>query len=397
MRSANFVFATTNSAELERMIEEKSQFDWSIVEEAGKATGGELISPQLLSHRRLMIGDHRQLPPFGSDQMIALLEKSDDVARALRIGQEFVGRALRDETTDEIIDLIEDVDDIPTLCARALGLVKLFETMIEDEFARQARGRGGRPIAKKLLQQHRMHPVIARLVSNCFYGGDLKTHPACAQRFATRPRPFHSIDPKQLPETPIVVVDMPSLQATIGKKFGDRLPRWHNPDEVMATLAVLRQLVAGDGEPPTLAILSPYMQQVRRLGKAIDALEGSVLSGFRPPTRENRFVETVDSFQGGEADIVIVSLVRNNDHSNVLGALGFLSEYRRMNVLLSRARWQMIIIGSLEFLKEVVEAAQGTDDAERVEFLKRILVNLESGHEQSEISIIPATQLGLQL
>ena len=61
LRAANVVFATTNSAEIERLIDERGQFDWSIVEEAGKATGSELISPLLLSHRRLMIGDHKQV------------------------------------------------------------------------------------------------------------------------------------------------------------------------------------------------------------------------------------------------------------------------------------------------------------------------------------------------
>ena len=66
LRAANVLFATTNSAEIERLIDERGQFDWSIVEEAGKATGSELISPLLLSHRRLMIGDHKQLPPYRS-------------------------------------------------------------------------------------------------------------------------------------------------------------------------------------------------------------------------------------------------------------------------------------------------------------------------------------------
>lgn len=49
LRAANLVFATTNSYAVARLIEEKSLFDWSIVEEAGKATGGELLSPLLLS------------------------------------------------------------------------------------------------------------------------------------------------------------------------------------------------------------------------------------------------------------------------------------------------------------------------------------------------------------
>ena len=86
VRAANVVFATTNSGVLERLIEERAQFDWAIVEEAGKATGSELISPLLLSHRRLMIGDHKQLPPFGSDEVKVLLKDHDAVRKALRVG-----------------------------------------------------------------------------------------------------------------------------------------------------------------------------------------------------------------------------------------------------------------------------------------------------------------------
>lgn len=397
VRSANFVFATTNSAELERMIEEKSQFDWSIVEEAGKATGGELISPQLLSHRRLMIGDHKQLPPFGSDQMTELLKQPEKVEAALRIGQELVGRTLRDEVTDEMLDQLEEADDIPALCGRALGLVTLFETMIEEELTRQNAGHGRRPIAKRLLQQHRMHPIIAKLVSKCFYQGELETHSSCVKRFETEDRPFRSVNPDLIPETPITVIDMPALQSTIGKKSGDRHPRWHNPEEVDAVMAVVRGICANEDNKPTLAILSPYLQQVKKLRNAVDLLdeEASPLSAFRPATQENRFVETVDSFQGSEADLVIVSLVRNNDHSNVRSALGFLSDYRRMNVLLSRARWQMIIIGSLDFMREIVDAAMGTDDEIKIEFLKQLLSELDDGAEAGQISIVPAATIGI--
>ncbi|MCG0995936.1 AAA domain-containing protein [Acetobacter indonesiensis] len=375
LRSANLVFATTAAGDLERLIDEKSQFDWTIVEEAGKATGGELIAPQLLSHRRLMIGDHKQLPPFGADRMIEILKDPDKVASALAVGQEFIGRTLRDDTTDEILDELEGELDVPALCARALELVTLFETMIEAELGRQAKGRGGRPIAKRLELQHRMHPAIARIVSKCFYDGALDTHPDCRARFETEERPFRSVDATCLPEKPIIVVDMPSLQATIDKKIGDRRPRWHNPDEVKVVLDVLAQLRAVDGKRPTLAVLSPYREQVIRLRRVIDdATEGfGHLGGFATATRQDRYVETVDSFQGSEADVVIISLVRNNDHSNVKGALGFLSDFRRMNVLLSRARWQLILIGSIDFLAEILKLAKGTDDEAGVAFLQLLL------------------------
>lgn len=83
LRSANLVFATTNSAAVERLIEERSLFDWTIVEESGKATGGALLSPLLLSYRRLMIGDHKQLPPYNVERMTRLLSAPDKVKAAV--------------------------------------------------------------------------------------------------------------------------------------------------------------------------------------------------------------------------------------------------------------------------------------------------------------------------
>ena len=67
---ANVVISTANSADVERLVEAREQFDWVIVEEAAKAMGPELIGALMLSGRRLLIGDHNQLPPFGAEQLI---------------------------------------------------------------------------------------------------------------------------------------------------------------------------------------------------------------------------------------------------------------------------------------------------------------------------------------
>jgi hypothetical protein len=398
-RAANVVFATTNSSELERLIEERGQFDWAIVEEAAKATGSELISPLLLSHRRLMIGDHKQLPPFASDQLIELLNSPEKVAEVLQIGDEFVGQSLRDSTTDEIVDETEENEnELPTLCAEALRVLTYFETTIESEYARQARGKGGRPIAKKLTAQHRMHPGIASLVSRCFYERELKTHDDCANRYANEKRPYDSTDHTRLPLSPIVVIDMPYVQSTIGQKTGDRRPRWNNPLEVEAVMRVLKLLVPSSttGKAPTLAVLSPYSQQVSRLDAAIGderAAGQTILKGFDPPVHSGAVCHTVDSFQGSEADIVVISLVRNNQHSNVRNALGFLTDVRRMNVLLSRARWQLILVASLDFLGEVVAAAKGDEEAKAVFHIAEMLDELNEGQRRGDVTKISFARL----
>lgn len=396
-RAANIVFATTNSGELERLIDERGQCDWAIVEEAGKATGSELVSPMLLSHRRLMIGDHKQLPPFGSDQMIELLKNPHTVKEVLLIGEEFVGRSLRDATTEEILDEVEEEgeihdDAIPSLCAEALRVLMFFENTIESEFARQKRHPSARPIAKKLTQQHRMRPEIANLVSRCFYS-DLTSHPECVARYQTQQPPFLSLDPSRLPNSPIVIIDMPYVQSAIDSQVGDRFPRWNNPAEVGAVLNILDLVGANPNAAakPTLAILSPYSQQVSRLAEAVRDVPS--LTQFMPPTHNGVWCHTVDSFQGGEADLVVISLVRNNGHSNVQSAFGFLSDIRRMNVLLSRARWQLILVASLDFIREVLVAVRGTDGALQVKFMEEMLKVIEDGKQHGSVSTVPFDRL----
>ena len=395
-RAANVVFATTNSGELERLIDERGQFDWAIVEEAAKATGSELVSPLLLSHRRLMIGDHKQLPAFASDQLKQLLAQPDRIHEVIKLGEEFVGRSLRDATTEELLDdVAEDKSQLPALCSEALRLLTFFESTIEAEFKRQAKGKGGRPIATKLTAQHRMHPSIAELVSNCFYG-DLETDPTCEERFAVESRPFTSADESRLPLAPIVVIDMPYVQSTLNQTEGDQYPAWHNPSEVQAAIEALGLLRSAAPlnakEAPTLAILSPYGRQRRALDEAIsDELNKKLshLTMFRSPSSNGQWCHTVDSFQGSEADVVVVSLVRNNHHSSVQSALGFLSDARRMNVLLSRAKWQLVLIASTEFLTEVIRAARGKPDESRVDFLKKLLEGLDGGKTKGDVKCIP--------
>jgi hypothetical protein len=63
---------------------------------------------------------------------------------------------------------------------------------------------------------------------------------------------------------------------------------------------------------------------------------------------------TVDSFQGNQADVVVVSLVRNNTKEGQRG-LGFLKEASRMNVLFSRAEQLLVLVGSWQFFKAKVD------------------------------------------
>ncbi len=393
LRAANLVFATTNSAAVERLIEEQALFDWTIIEEAGKATGGELLSPLLLSHRRLMIGDHKQLPPFDVDTISRLLSSTEGVRQVVGFVDDLVSRYLKDPGIDETLEEIASSgDDFGRTCAEALSLLTLFETHVERELARQKKRDQGTRIARRLNEQYRMHPAIARIISKCFYDGELRTNAKQEAKFLGTTGPVRSLNASILPDAPIVFVDMPFGRSEApGGRSGERPPPWWNPDEVAAVIRVLELIGANEGSRPSLAVLSPYWQQVRRMERLISQHRDGKLAGlaqFNPAIDGQTFSGTVDSFQGGEADVVLVSLVRNNHHTSPARALGFLRDNRRMNVLLSRAKWRLIVVGSLPFYSHVVASAAKLPDQD-VGFLSTFLTSLEEEVKQKNAVIVP--------
>ena len=95
------------------------------------------------------------------------------------------------------------------------------------------------------------------------------------------------------------------------------------------------------------AIITPYKSQVKFI---MDQIRKSELINLYSDTLDIE-VNTVDSFQGQERDIVIFSTVRSNfsntdDNSTITSGIGFLNDFRRMNVALSRAKFGCYIVGN---------------------------------------------------
>ena len=85
-----------------------------------------------------------------------------------------------------------------------------------------------------------------------------------------------------------------------------------------------------------MAVIAPYRAQVDALNRCIDdACSGDL------DLRNRIECSTVDAFQGQERDVVFISLTR----SNAAGEIGFLKEYRRMNVAMTRAKHHLVVIG----------------------------------------------------
>lgn len=152
--------------------------------------------------------------------------------------------------------------------------------------------------------QYRMRPAIAGFSSQYFYNNLLK--PAAHLRNQGEHLIF--IDTAGSGYSEIHGPDGLSLQ---------------NPGE----LNIIRQVLATITSPiSSLSVISPYAGQV------------TVAKDLLPTSLR---ISTIDSFQGQENEIIIVSLVRSNDEQEI----GFLKDYRRMNVAMTRAKEQLIVIG----------------------------------------------------
>lgn len=114
-----------------------------------------------------------------------------------------------------------------------------------------------------------------------------------------------------------------------------------NPVEAELALQTLHDYIERIGKDRILyerldiGIISPYKGQVQLLRRMLRK------DSYWKPLRHLISINTVDGFQGQERDIILISMVRNNEH----GQVGFLSDLRRMNVAITRARMKLIIIG----------------------------------------------------
>jgi superfamily I DNA and/or RNA helicase len=228
-----------------------------------------------------------------------------------------------------------------------------------------------------LLGQYRMHPTIGDLISKAYYRSQLvnKTVEPDGTPTAAVLHPF--VSPTGISGKAIVWIDVP--WAAENPEGREHTPQYTNPAEVRALAAFLRKLgragegrgIVGSGPLLKLVALSPYTQQVMAINRLYSGSDLRLPEGVEPTDdlrargREGKagaaqVAYTVDAFQGNQADIVIVSLVRNNER-HAGGGLGFLSSPARINVLLSRAQRLLVLIGSWKFFLHQVSGVNPAD------------------------------------
>ena len=178
--------------------------------------------------------------------------------------------------------------------------------------------------------QYRMNQRIMQFPNHEFYSGRLIASPKVKNHHIGQLSGFQ-ITP-YLPENFLKIIqpDHPVCMVNVQGGKEKQIPgsfSYYNGEEVSVIVEITKQLMLCRLFPHDLGIISPYEQQVNLL--RISLKDTSIE------------IKTVDGFQGREKEIIIISLVRSNDSGNI----GFLSDVRRLNVAITRARRKLIIVG----------------------------------------------------
>jgi len=213
----------------------------------------------------------------------------------------------------------------PTVKSREASKGGLEVTLLE-----KVTERGDPSITAMLGIQYRMHEDIMSFSSHYFYGGKLGAHESVKQNLlwkAEGNEPFTFIDTAG---TGYEELFHPANTGLSNPEEGRLLIR-----HLSGWLKESQTLRSNRKKSLTISLISPYREQVEFLKREIQPIEkeekGRVI--FR--------CGTVDGFQGQEADVVYISLVRSNDRREI----GFLRDIRRMNVAITRARMRLVVLG----------------------------------------------------
>ncbi len=317
IRHANVIGTTCLQSARRDFIDDYPDFDVVIIDEVSKATPPELLIPMLKGKKIILVGDHRQLPPLIGEETI------EEAVAALPLSQQEEAKETLQESLFE----------------------RLFETLPSEN-------------KQTLRIQYRMHESIMQTITPFYKKDDVPgaSGLTCGLQNSDEERD-HLLDGRYVQRGQhLMWFDLPNE-----KEFFEQRETGNNSIFNLEELKIVKGLILDIEQAVIKAkdeglmdkhvkkevgIISFYGEQIRRLKALVDdEIETSHLK-FR--------IGTVDRFQGMESDIIIASFVRNNRQ----GTIGFLKDYRRLNVALSRAKELLLITGnSATLMKQPKHAA----------------------------------------
>lgn len=290
-------------------LERAGLFDVIIFDEAGMARIDEFLHCGRLANRLILFGDHQQLPPF--------------------------------PLPDEVREQLASQGPVPRRRWHFIDNSAL-QWLIEER---------GYPVFLLQTSYRCQNPRLMRFSSTLFYDARVKPSQDAEYyqlSFAERQQTYPATSLRIYRTSQVPLPKRRENLVMEGSK-----PGLENCLEARLALLALAELARRHplGE---ITIIVPYRRQVKLLRDLLSLSQLRALSGH-PTLTETQWehfihgrISTVDSFQGGESDAVIISYVRSSNGDNI----GFVDDPQRINVAHTRCRKELIIIGDLQHLKQ---------------------------------------------
>jgi superfamily I DNA and/or RNA helicase len=195
----------------------------------------------------------------------------------------------------------------PTVKSHEAERKGLTKTLLEKTIERL-------PQISLLKTQYRMHKDIMSFSNLKFYNNALEAHESVAMRGIGGL--FPSVE----------FID--TAGCGYAEQESEENSSRSNREEAHLLMRHFNQLKLDLSDQSSVGVISPYRGQIDILSDLFN-------------DEKMVTVNTIDSFQGQERDVIYLSLVRSNDRSEI----GFLKDYRRMNVAMTRARMKLVVIG----------------------------------------------------
>jgi DNA replication ATP-dependent helicase Dna2 len=188
--------------------------------------------------------------------------------------------------------------------------------------------RWGELASVALTRQYRMHPTICAFPSQEFYAGALLTDGAArTARLAFGSAPADGLDGVLDPDRPVVFVDVMEAEGEAG---GGRSSR----EQARAVQRLVQGLQARGVDNAQIGVIAPYRAQVAAIRQR--------LATCGEPTVT---VDTVDRFQGGEREVILLSFGQERAGTSGSARTAFVADAHRLNVALTRAQRKLIVLG----------------------------------------------------
>ncbi|ELR02868.1 hypothetical protein VC83_09624 [Pseudogymnoascus destructans] len=185
----------------------------------------------------------------------------------------------------------------------------------------------------RLNVQYRMHPCLSEFPSNMFYEGSLQNGVTMQQRLR------RDVDfPWPVGDTPMM------FWSNLGnEEISASGTSYLNRTEASNVEKIVTRFFKAGVQPADIGVITPYEGQ---RSYVVSSMQNT--GTFKKENYKEIEVASVDAFQGREKDFIVLSCVRSNDHQGI----GFLSDPRRLNVALTRAKYGLVILGNPKVLSK---------------------------------------------